>query len=56
MSILVDENTMLIIQGITGREGNYHALLMKNYGTNIVGGVSPGKGRQDVDFSVSNFH
>ncbi len=49
MSILVDENTMLIIQGITGREGNYHALLMKSYGTNIVGGVSPGKGRQDVD-------
>ena len=49
MSILIDEKTMLIIQGITGREGNYHALLMKNYGTNIVGGVSPGKGRQDVD-------
>jgi succinyl-CoA synthetase alpha subunit len=44
MSILVDENTKLIVQGITGREGDFHANLMKKYGTNVVGGVTPGKG------------
>jgi len=44
MSILVDENTKLIVQGITGREGAYHAGLMKAYGTHVVAGVTPGKG------------
>jgi len=48
MSILVDKNTKLIVQGITGRDGSFHAGKMKAYGTNVVGGVSPGKGGQDV--------
>lgn len=48
MSILVDENTRLIVQGITGREGEYHAGLMKAYGTHVVAGVTPGKGGSKV--------
>ena len=44
MSILVDKNTRLIVQGITGREGTFHTLQSKAYGTNVVGGVTPGKG------------
>jgi succinyl-CoA synthetase alpha subunit len=44
MSILVDKNTRLIVQGITGREGSFHTLQAINYGTNVVGGVTPGKG------------
>jgi succinyl-CoA synthetase alpha subunit len=44
MSILVDKSTRLIIQGITGREGTFHAKTCAAYGTNIVGGVTPGKG------------
>src|SRR5438046_8471905 len=44
MSILVDENTRLLVQGITGREGSFHALQAAKYGTNVVGGVTPGKG------------
>ena len=44
MSILVDKNTRLIVQGITGREGTFHTLQCKAYGTNVVGGVTPGKG------------
>jgi succinyl-CoA synthetase alpha subunit len=44
MSILVDKNTKLIVQGITGREGSFHTLQAINYGTNVVGGVTPGKG------------
>ena len=49
MSILVDKNTKLIVQGITGRDGSFHARKMKEYGTNVVGGVSPGKGGQYMD-------
>ena len=49
MSILVNKNTKLIVQGITGRDGSFHACKMKAYGTNVVGGVSPGKGGQQVD-------
>lgn len=49
MSILVDENTRLIVQGITGRDGSFHAKMMRDYGTNVVGGVTPGKGGQSVD-------
>ncbi|MBC8527160.1 MAG: succinate--CoA ligase subunit alpha [Candidatus Cloacimonetes bacterium] len=49
MSILVDEKTRVIVQGITGRDGRFHTLKMKEYGTNVVGGVSPGKAGQDVD-------
>ncbi len=44
MSVLVDKNTRLIVQGLTGKEGTFHALQMRDYGTNIVGGVTPGKG------------
>ena len=46
MSILVDKNTRLIVQGITGREGSFHSTQMIEYGTNVVGGVTPGKGGQ----------
>jgi succinyl-CoA synthetase alpha subunit len=44
MSILVDQNTRLIVQGLTGREGTFHAKACADYGTNVVGGVTPGKG------------
>ncbi len=44
MSVLVDKNTRLLVQGITGREGMYHAKGCQEYGTNVVGGVTPGKG------------
>ena len=44
MSIIVNENTKLIVQGITGSEGSFHAEKMIEYGTQVVGGVTPGKG------------
>jgi succinyl-CoA synthetase alpha subunit len=44
MSILVDKNTRVIVQGLTGREGSFHATACREYGTKIVGGVTPGKG------------
>ncbi len=49
MSILVDENTRVLVQGITGRDGAFHARAMKEYGTQVVGGVTPGKGGQTVE-------
>jgi succinyl-CoA synthetase alpha subunit len=49
MSILIDENTKLIVQGITGRDGSFHAARMKEYGTKVVAGVTPGKGGSGVD-------
>ncbi len=49
MSILLDNKTRVIVQGITGREGQYHTRNMKAAGTNIVGGVTPGKGGSTVD-------
>ena len=49
MSILINKDTRLIVQGITGRDGSFHAAKMKEYGTNVVGGTSPGKGGQEVD-------
>jgi succinyl-CoA synthetase alpha subunit len=55
MSVLVDKNTRLIVQGITGREGLFHAQGCRDYGTNVVGGVTPGKGGTTVDgFPVFN--
>ena len=49
MSVLVDEHVRLCVAGITGREGSFHALNNRRYGTNVVGGVTPGKGGQDVE-------
>src|SRR5210317_1510477 len=49
MSILVDENTRLLVQGITGKEGQFHTRQCIEYGTNVVAGVTPGKGGQDMD-------
>ena len=48
MSILIDQNKKVIVQGITGREGSARAKLMLDYGTNIVGGCTPGRGAQEV--------
>jgi len=49
MSIWVDQNTRLLVQGITGREGQFHTLQCKAYGTRVVAGVTPGKGGQNVE-------
>ena len=49
MSILVDRETRLCVSGITGREGTFHSLRNRDYGTQVVGGVTPGKGGQDVE-------
>ncbi|HVZ00275.1 MAG TPA: succinate--CoA ligase subunit alpha [Dongiaceae bacterium] len=49
MSILLDRDTRVIVQGITGRIGSFHAKEMRDYGTNVVGGVTPGKGGAEVD-------
>ena len=53
MSILVGPETRLVVQGITGREGEFHSRAMQAYGTRIVAGVTPGKGgRQALDGTV----
>lgn len=49
MSILINKDTKVIVQGITGRDGAFHTSKMKAYGTNIVGGISPGKAGQQVE-------
>jgi succinyl-CoA synthetase alpha subunit len=49
VSILVDRETRLCVSGITGREGTFHSLRNREYGTQVVGGVTPGKGGQDVE-------
>ena len=48
MSILVNKKSKIVVQGITGSEGSFHATQMIEYGTNIVAGVTPGKGGQTV--------
>jgi succinyl-CoA synthetase alpha subunit len=49
MAILVDTDTRLVVQGLTGSEGRFHGLRNRDYGTQLVAGVTPGKGGQDVD-------
>jgi succinyl-CoA synthetase alpha subunit len=49
MAVLVDESTRLVVQGLTGTEGRFHGLRNRAYGTNVVAGVTPGKGGQDVE-------
>jgi len=55
MSILVDKNTRLLVQGITGEEGLFHTRQMVAYGTNVVAGMTPGKGGQWVDEKIPVF-
>lgn len=55
MSIFIDENTRLVVQGITGRDGSFHTRQMIEYGTNVVAGVTPGKGGQLFDDAVPVF-
>ncbi len=55
MAVLVGNHTKLIVQGITGREGLFHAIGCREYGTNVVGGVTPGKGGTEIEgFPVFN--
>jgi succinyl-CoA synthetase alpha subunit len=49
MAIIVDNDTRLVVQGATGREGSFHTLRNRGYGTNVVAGVTPGKGGQDLE-------
>ncbi len=49
MAIIVDRDTRLVVQGLTGSEGRFHGLRNRNYGTKVVAGVTPGKGGQDVE-------
>jgi succinyl-CoA synthetase alpha subunit len=56
VSILVDENSRVIVQGITGRDGTFHASQMRAYGTKVVGGVTPGKGGQKTDDGIPIFN
>ena len=55
MSIFIDKDTTLIVQGITGRDGSFHTKQMIEYGTRVVGGVTPGKGGQKFEGSVPIF-
>lgn len=56
MSIFADKNTTLLVQGITGRDGSFHAKQMMEYGTRVVGGVTPGKGGQKFENTVPIFN
>ena len=49
MSIIVNDNTKIVVQGITGNEGRFHTLAILSYGTHIAAGVTPGKVRQEVE-------
>ena len=56
MSIFINKDTRLLVQGITGRDGSFHAKQMIEYGTQIVGGVTPGKGGQKFENTVPIFN
>jgi succinyl-CoA synthetase alpha subunit len=56
VSIFVDEGTRLLVQGITGRDGSFHTKQMMEYGTDVVGGVTPGKGGQKFEEKVPIFN
>ena len=56
MSIFIDRNTTVIVQGITGRDGSFHTRQMIEYGTRVVAGVTPGKGGQKFDDAVPIFN
>jgi len=56
VSIFIDQSTKLLVQGITGRDGSFHTRQMIEYGTKVVGGVTPGKGGQKFDGSVPIFN
>ena len=56
MSIFIDQSTTVVVQGITGRDGSFHAKQMMEYGTRIVGGVTPGKGGQHFEGKVPIFN
>ena len=56
MSVFIDKNTTVIVQGITGRDGSFHTRQMIEYGTRVVAGVTPGKGGQKVDDKVPIFN
>src|SRR4051812_36837144 len=56
MSVFIDKNTKVIVQGITGRDGSFHAKQMIEYGTKVVGGVTPGKGGQKFEGKVPIFN
>jgi succinyl-CoA synthetase alpha subunit len=56
MAVLVDKNTKVVVQGITGKEGSFHATQMKEYGTKLVAGVTPGKGGSKWENSVPVFN
>ncbi|MQG11645.1 MAG: succinate--CoA ligase subunit alpha, partial [SAR202 cluster bacterium] len=56
MGVLVDETTRVLVQGITGREGSFHARACMAYGTNVVAGVTPGRGGTMFDDKVPVFN
>jgi len=56
MSIFIDDSTRLVVQGITGRDGSFHTRQMREYGTRVVAGVTPGKGGQTFDGDVPVFN
>src|SRR5687767_13292791 len=56
MSIFIDKKTRLVVQGITGRDGSFHAKQMIEYGTRVVAGVTPGKGGQRFENAVPIFN
>ncbi|EMJ45891.1 CoA binding domain protein [Leptospira interrogans str. UT126] len=56
MAVLVDENTKVVVQGITGKEGSFHATQMLAYGTKVVAGVTPGKGGSKWEDKVPVFN